>query len=433
MEPGYTEQERAQQVASVQEQAKKRWGYKAREVRPKTLLLALAEQPPVSRKWLRQIMQEQYANPVVSLYLNRTPQEVAAGPKGSILATFHELKPRLMEERKDYIASLSREQRFSLEHDLAEIESFLRQDLPGHNFRSLLIFRSGDQLNSVARLFVPTANSLAIGPDPYVLPLEAALEDNETVLLIEAEKEQSRFLIDRLGALEEVARIESHFATKDYTGSVDPGHAQRHRLTHLEWHLKRTADTAYQLLLQHSYDVLVILAELEVADVLEKFLRDPVRELLISHIENSPGSETRDRKKLIADILKDYRAKKESQTIAALNDHQTGVDLVSSLSDVLQALNLFLVRQLIVSDGLRQQGFVCPDHHYLSLEPGACPFGATTLVSVENIVDEAVEIARLHGADVLVVQQRPDLLTKFAGIAAIVYSTAQRAMSASKS
>lgn len=432
MEQGYTEQERAQQVASVEEQAKVRWGYKKRELRPQTLLLAMAQQPRVSREWLREIMQEQYANPVVSLYLTRSPQEVAAGPKGSMLSTFHELKPRVMEDRKGYLASLSREQKFALEHDLAEIESFLQEDLPGDKLRSLIVFRSGEQLNRVAKLFVPTTNALVIDPDPYVLPLEAAFEQNETVLLIEAEKQESRFLIDQLGVVEQVARIQSHFATEDYADKVDPGHAQRHRLTHLEWHLKRTADAAYRLLSQHTYDALIILAELRISTVLEGFLRDPVKERIIGRIENAPKAETRDRRDLIEAILQEYKAKREGQAIAALNDYRPGVDLVSSLREVLRACNLFLVRQLILSAGLQQPGFVCRSHHYLALEPGTCPFDGTKLAPVENIIDQAVEIARLHDVDVLVVHQRPELMTKYGGIAAVVYPGAQQAMAASE-
>jgi Bacterial archaeo-eukaryotic release factor family 10 len=432
MGQGYTEQERAQQVASTQEQAKIRWGYKRREVRPQTLLLALAEQPQVSREWLREIMHEQYTNPVVSLYLNWTAQKAGAGPKGSMLSTFHELKPRVMEERKEYVASLTREQKFRLEHDLSEIESFLREDVPAGDLRSLVIFRSGEQVNHVARLLVPTRDALVIGADPYVLPLEAALEENDAVLLIEAEKAESRFLVDRLGAVQQVARIETSFATEDYTGSVDPGHAQRHRLTHLEWHLKRTSDTAYQLLLQHAFERVIILAELRVWAVLEKFLRDPVKERIIGHIENSPGAEKRDRRELIESVLQEYRAKKEAQAIEALNDYRPGVELVSSLREVLEASNLFLVRQLIVSAGLQQPGFVCRNHHYLAQEAGTCPFDGTKLAPVENIVDEAVEIARLHGVDVLVVQQRAELMNKYGGIAAVVYPTAQQAMAAAE-
>lgn len=432
MDQGYTEQERAQQVAAVQERAKIRWGYKRRELRPQTLLLALAEQPQVSREWLREIMQEQYTNFVVSLYLNRTPEKIAEGPKGSMLSTFHELKPRVMEERKEYIASLSREQQFALEHDLREIESLLQEDVLRGDLRSLVIFRSGEQQNHVARLLVPTTDALVIGSDPYVLPLEAALEENETVLLIEAEKAESRFVIDHLGLIQQVARIETSFATEDYTGSIDPGHAQRHRLTHLEWHAKRTADAAYQLLLQHAFDRVIVLSELRVWAALENFLRDPVKERIIGHIENAPGSEKRDRRELIDSVLREYRAKKEAGAIETLNSYRPGVDLVSSLGEVVEALNLFVVRQLIVSAGFRQPGFVCRNHHYLALESGDCPFDGTKLVLVEDVVDEAVEIARLHGADVLAVQQHMELMNKYGGIAAVVYPTAQRVMAAAE-
>jgi len=67
-----TAEERARQVAAVQEQRKRRWSYKRRELRPRTLLRAMGQQERLSPEWLRDIMEGRYTNPVVSLYLTMT-------------------------------------------------------------------------------------------------------------------------------------------------------------------------------------------------------------------------------------------------------------------------------------------------------------------------------------------------------------------------
>jgi hypothetical protein len=431
MEQGYTAEEREHQVAAVQEQAKKRWTYKHRELRPRNLLLAMAQQQRISGQWLREIVEQQYADPVVSLYLTMNAEKAAAGPN-ALLRAFHALKTRAHEERKDYLASLSRDQKLALQHDLDEIEKLLQDSFRPENLHSLIIFRSGEELNRVAKLLVPMTDALVLDPDPYVLPLEVVLEDKEAVLLVEAEKEESRFSIYQLGFLEQVEHIKSFFPTESVRKSDDPAHLQRYRLTHLEWHLKHTADIAYHLHTQRAYDSMIVLAENRISALLDEFLHDSVKQTIIGRIKNAPRAEPRDRKQLIETILQEHRAAKEAQVIQALSDYTPGLELLCSLRDVIHACNLFLVRRLVISEDLRQPGFVCRQHHYLALEDGNCPFDGAKLAPAENIVDEIIQFARLHGVDVLVVQQQRQSMGKYAGIAAVVYPSATQALAATE-
>jgi peptide subunit release factor 1 (eRF1) len=84
----------------------------------------------------------------------------------------------------------------------------------------------------------------------------------------------------------------------------------------------------------------------------------------------------------------------------------------------------------LVSENLRHKGFACREHHYLSLEPGNCPFDNSKLLAAENVVDEVVEVARLHGVEVLIIKQRQDLLAEYAGIAAVQYAVPPQAVAA---
>lgn len=88
---------------------------------------------------------------------------------------------------------------------------------------------------------------------------------------------------------------------------------------------------------------------------------------------------------------------------------------------VLDVVNQFLVRRLFVSVELKQRGHVCRQHHFLSLERGRCPFCGADLLSVENIIDELIEFARLHGVELMVIEERPELLDPHAGVAAETY------------
>jgi peptide subunit release factor 1 (eRF1) len=51
-----------------------------------------------------------------------------------------------------------------------------------------------------------------------------------------------------------------------------------------------------------------------------------------------------------------------------------------------------------------------------------CPFCGGKLLPAENIVDEIIDMAFLHGVNLMIVEHRQDLLTRYDGIAAVTYS-----------
>jgi hypothetical protein len=198
-----------------------------------------------------------------------------------------------------------------------------------------VIFRSAEKLNRVIKLEVRTSDGLTIDPDPYVMPLEVVLENNEKVLFVEVEKKESRFMLYHLGMSQQVERVQSFVPTDTIDKSI-PGHAQRHRLTHLDWHLKYTATAAYRLYNEHTFDVVILLAEKRVSALLEEFLHDTVRQRIIGRIDNAPEAEPRDRKELIESTLREYRARKEAKAIGELNEHKPE-ETVASLRRVIAA------------------------------------------------------------------------------------------------
>jgi hypothetical protein len=84
-------------------------------------------------------------------------------------------------------------------------------------------------------------------------------------------------------------------------------------------------------------------------------------------------------------------------------------------------VNQFLVRRLFVRTDLAEPGYVCRQHHFLSLNEGSCPFDGSELLPAENLVDELIEFAWLHGVELMVFVERPELLDPHAGVAAVTY------------
>jgi hypothetical protein len=379
---------------------------------------AAKEGTTLSKRDLRAMLETEYQSAVVSLYLPLNPETVVPRKKAMARA-FRSAKSRAIEKRKSFIEAFPRPRRELLTCDLNEIETFLEDYLVLEEIDTLVIFKSGERLNRVFGLPVQMRDILTIDPDPFILPLEAILEEQERVLFLEVTKEASRFAVYHLGFFQEVDRIKS-FVPNDRIDKSIPRHAQQHRLTHLQWHLKATAQLAYHLFADQACDALVVMGEDRVLHLLDEFQHQSLKAKTISRIDGSPVADPRNRKDLINQALRSHKIKHEIDEIEKLNRSNPRA-LVCGLPAVIDALNLFIVRDLMVAESVERPGYICRDHHYITLEGTQCPFCNKDLLSVENLVDEIVEIAWLHGVKLTIAEHRQELLSRFGGIAATVY------------
>lgn len=412
---GYPAEEREQEIAAVRRPSRK-----TREnnlLRPKSLIDALARPEPPSSAEIKALAEIEYSSPVTSLYLRMDPEKVVPQEKG-LIRFFHSLKTRALEEQKDFIEALPKLQKEILNDDLKEIEALLAQYFVPASTRSLILFKSGEHLNRVFKLPARTVDALVIAGDPHVAPLAAVLEENEKVLFVEVSIGESRLLVYHLGYLE-ADRITTS-VPKKMAGPPFKRNELR-RLTHLQWHLKATATRAYHLFQERTCTSLILMGDHQVLASLEEFLHETLRANIIAGIHASPEADPRDRQELIETALRDHRAAREAKAIQDLAQYKPGEQLVSGLRAVIEALNSFLIRKLLVAENLQQKGYVCKAHHYVSLEETDCAFCGAKLLPAESIVDEIIEIAYLHGISVMIVEHRQDLLTPYYGIAAVTY------------
>jgi hypothetical protein len=370
---------------------------------------------------IRELAARTYNQPVISLYLDLPPDRHVREPP-EYLSVFSSLRHNVLAERREYIEGLPRQQRFQVHRDLDEVESRLHE-LDVHDARALVVLKSGDELDRVIRLTVGTDDALTIDPDPYLTPLEAVLEAQWPVLVVEVEKEEARFWRFQAGREQPLDRLRA-FVPADTVDKGRPGKTQRHRLTHEQWHLRNTVRLATRLLTTDDYELLVLAGDAPVLAELERLLPGTVRERLAGKLHLDPEADRNEWRAAVAAILDEHRGRVEEDALARLGEYRGHGLLVAGLPDVLEALNLFQARRLFVSAGLSEPGYVCREHNYLSLEAGDCPFDGTELQPVENVAGEVVEFARLHGIELLVVQKRIDLLDAVGGVAAVTYGPA---------
>jgi predicted Zn-ribbon and HTH transcriptional regulator len=422
----YAADNRESQIAVMGQLRRRR--REGRELIPKSLLNAADAMKTVNLpEELKSLSRAEYKSPVASLYLALTPDKVAPEQKALVRA-FRSMKSLEIDKRKDFIEALPKAQKEMLTSDLEEIDAFLTNYYVPSDAHSLIILKSGEDLNRVIALQVRVADRLTIDPDPYTLPLEAAIEEHEKVLLLEITKGESIIKIYHLGNVFTADTIRSFVPHHMDTSALD---AQRHVLTHLEWHLKATAQRASRLYNEESCQALIVMGDEEIFHLFETYLPEALQHRIIGRIHGSPAADTRNREELIETALREHRTAEEAAAMREVQEHTPREEVVSGLQEVVEALNLFFVRRLLVSASLRRKGFACQEHHFVSLDQGQCPFCGEQLLPFENIVDEIVEIARVHGVNLTIVEYREDLLTAYQGIAAILYPQISRAALAS--
>jgi peptide chain release factor subunit 1 len=384
----------------------------------KSLTATFAERPFISREDLKTIARQHYERPVITLYFNFSPERLVRADPPVFVSVFHSLRHQELEARKPFIEALPHAQRLGIPEDLRDVEAFFEAYKPA-GAKSLVVFKSGTQLNRVMPLPVRVADSLSIDADPYVEPLEAIMEEQYRVLVLDVNKEKTTFSLYELGFEEQIHSITS-FVPSDTVDASRPAKAQRHRLTHLQWHFKSSAQAADRLFRERGCDLLALIGDETVLSEFKEYLNKPLHDHLLGELHLSPDDGPNRRHALLDEALAKQRTKDEVLALEELGFFQGHGRLATGLELVLDAANLFLMRRLVLDDQLASPGYVCRNHHFLSLTPGSCPFDGLPLLARENVVNELVEFARLHGVEVMLVVQRRDLLDRYDGVAGVL-------------
>jgi release factor family 10 len=384
----------------------------------KSLEEAFAQRPFVSREDLRNIARENDDGPVISLYLNFTPERLVRADRPVFLSVFSSLRHEALETRKAYVESLPHAPRLRVPEDLREVQEFLETFEPA-GARAVVIFKSGEQLNRVMPLPVRVADHLVIDPDSYIEPLEAIMEEQHRVLVLDVSKARTTVSIYELGYELKIDTIVEDLPRESHEPFRE-GKAERHRETHVIWHFKASAQLADRVFREAGTDLIILVGEEIVVKEFEEYLPKALRERVVGRLHLAPETAPNRRRAALEDLLNEQRKREEEAALGELGFYQGHQRLAAGLEMVLSAADLFLMRQLFVSEDLSGTGFICHDHHFLALKPGTCPFDNRPLEEAEYLLDELIEMARLHGVDVMVVTQRKDLLAPYGGIAAVL-------------
>lgn len=370
---------------------------------------------------LRALASRDYGNAVLSLYITFTAENVLRERK-IFLSQFNSLKESELAQSRKFIDSLTREQRANLDRDLKEIASFLENYDP-EDTKTLIIFKSDKILNEIIQLPVPAGNLFRIDLDPYIEPLETAIQRQKKVIVAVVEKYHSSFFTYHMGITSELHTIQMDIP-EGTVGEGMPHHRQQHLNTYLHLHFKQAASYIYRTCRESGCTHIMLMGtDATVIAQFKSFIHESLKQKVIGEAALSRLHAKNDIIRAIENGIERHNEMQEKESLARLGQYQAQGQVASGLPQVIEAQNRFLIRKLFVDDSLAREGYVCKRHHFLSLEPGQCPFGGEELTAADNIVDELFELALLQKIDITPVKYHTALLKPYEGIAGVVFPT----------
>jgi peptide subunit release factor 1 (eRF1) len=264
----------------------------------------------------------------------------------------------------------------------------------------------------------PLETRVVLERTPFVEPLAlAGTSERWCVLLVN--RRTARLFLGDGEDLEETDQIQDNVHRQHEQGGWSQSNYQRSVDKDVDDHVRRAADTAFELYQRRGFDRLLIGAPEELVTDLEArlhaYLRERIAGRVSCDVEHSTLEEVRE---CVAPHILEHGRKHERE---ALDRVKAGIGAggrgAAGLAGVLDAINQAKVETLLLEASCSAPGLIDPTTGMLYPEDGA-PAGVST-EPCEDVVERAIERALEQSAEVIGVRHHDDL-GPLGGIAAVL-------------
>lgn len=295
--------------------------------------------------------------------------------------------------------------------DLDRIERFVRGGLDRSRTRGLAVFScAADDLWEVVELPVSVRSQIVVGPAPALGQLEMVVEELRPVGVLLADRAKARVLVFEMGELTERSDLVGEQARDwDQKGEKERGDHAGHLddLTHR--HLRRAAEATWELFHQHEFTHLTVGAPDDLRSELEAALHPYLRERLAPPIGVPVGASVDEIRQAALRLEGEVERAEEAARVEELRAAAATGRGATGLAEVLGALSARRARLLLVSDGYEEQGWRCARCELLAPVGPACPACGSAMQALDDVVQEAVDVALAQSCRVEVCVGNADL------------------------
>lgn len=298
--------------------------------------------------------------------------------------------------------------------DLERIEQYVRDGFDRSKTRGLAIFSCVEHgFWRVVPLPVRVHSRITVNSSPAVGQLESLVQELDRIGVLLVDKQRARIFVFELGEL--VDRSELFDALpRDYDarGHGDQGYDREQQ--HVEeltlQHLRHAAAVAFHVFQEHGFEHLAIDAPAELVPTVESLLHPYLRERLCGHLNVGVNASLDEIRRAVIEVERVVERAREAEMVERLRDAVgSGVRGVAGLDDTLRALVEHRVDVLLVSEGYCETGWRCPRCGYLCRRGPSCPVDGSQMVHLDDVVEEAVDVALNQSCRVEVCVDNADL------------------------
>lgn len=291
----------------------------------------------------------------------------------------------------------------SVAADLDKVLALIRQGLNRSRTRGLAVFScSAHDLWQVVELPVPVRNQITVNHSPAVAQLEHVIDHFERFGLLLADRQRARIFIYELGEL-----VHSEELVDPLPRAEDDDHSYRreradnHLSALVHQHLRRAADAAFELYKTAGFARFIIGGPDEITHELEGLLHPYLKERLEGRCPVPVGAPDEEIRAAALTVEAQVERRKEGQLVERLREAVgAGRRGVAGLDPTLRALAERRVDTLVVSAGFSAPGWRCTACGWIGRVGRTCPTCGQEMLSVDDVVEEAVEEAVLQSCRV---------------------------------
>ena len=259
---------------------------------------------------------------------------------------------------------LTHDERTALRADLERVEAELEGAPAAAGARGLAVFASSQAgIFEALRLPVPVDHEPVVADTPYVEPL-TSLADGEQWAVLLVNRSFARLLAGGRDTLAELALVESEVHGRHDQGGWSQARYQRSVEHDVHEHLKAVAETAARLLRPRRPAGLVLGAPEETLHAAEAALPSDLRGRVAGHITVDVEHASADAvRAAAAEVLDRVAREREDRLLARLKEGLARRDdgrAAAGVADTLLALTEQRVEALLLDEGARAPGVVCP-------------------------------------------------------------------------
>jgi hypothetical protein len=341
------------------------------------------------------------------------------GKEAAVVSVYLDVDGRRYPRHQDYEIAFERllrgvvsDGRPSTVDDLRRIEAYVKGGVDRSQTRGLALFAcSAHQLWEVLHLSVPVHNQLVVNHTPHVRQLEAVVDNNERFGVLLADRQRARMFVFEQGELvdhsEQFDQLPRH---DDDQGDWDRDHVRDHVAAHAHAHLRRAAHVAFAVYQEHPFDHLILAVPTELAAELERELHAYLQDRIAARIGLPASASLAAIRRAASEVEAQVERAKDASLVQRLRDRVGARNgAVAGLEAVLLAMSERRIETLVVSDGFVTGGWRCWNCNYVAVKGRACPRCGQAMVRVDDVVEEAIEVALGCSSRVVTCIDNPDL------------------------